>query len=174
VEYEMTFKTASNTALGITAFVLAAVDVTPKVPVGTIAKAFDDTLGEAEFIYLPGAANVAAGDTVVYDLLPAGQTVTRVTSGANANSGQPVAVALVAIGAGSYGWYQISGVAIVNVTAASAAGKAMLTATAGSLNSAAVAGAQIIGARLSSAIGTPAAGQAYATLNRPSVQTQIT
>jgi hypothetical protein len=170
----MTSKTASNAALGVPGFVLAAVDVTPKVPVGTIAKAYDDTLGEAEFIYLPGAANVAAGDLVVYDLLPSGPSVTRTTVAAQANSGQPVAVALTAIGAGSYGWYQISGVAIVNVTAASAAGKMMLTATAGSANSAATAGSQVLGARLSSAIGTPAAGQAYATLNRPSVQTQIT
>jgi hypothetical protein len=170
----MTFKTANNAALGITAFILAAVDVTAKVPVGTIAKAFDDTLGEAEFIYLPGVAGVVAGDTIVYDLLPGGQSVTRTTSGAQANSGQPAAIALVAVPAGSYGWFQISGVAVVNVTAASAAGKAFLTATAGSLNSAAVAGSQLLGVRLSSAIGTPAAGQAYATLNRPAVQSQIT
>jgi hypothetical protein len=60
----MTFKTAANAALGVTAFDLASVDVTPKVPVGTIAKAYDDTQGEGEFIYLPGAAGVAANDAV--------------------------------------------------------------------------------------------------------------
>lgn len=170
----MTFKTASNSALGVTAFVLAAVDVVAKVPIGTIAKAYDDTLGEAEFIYLPGAANVAGGDLVVYDLLPAGQAVTRTLAATHLNTGQPCALAIVAVGAGSYGWYQISGVGIANVTAASAAGKAFLTATASSLNSAAVAGCQVLGARLSSAVGTPAAGQAYLTLNRPFIQGQIT
>lgn len=170
----MTFKTASNAALGISAFVLAAVDVVAKVPVGTITKAYDDTLGEAEFIYLPGVANTVAGDTIVYDLLPGGQAITRATAAAQVNSGQPVAVALVAVPAGSFGWFQISGVAVVNVTAASAAGKAFLTATASQLNSAATAGCQVLGARLSSAIGTPAAGQAYATINRPYVQGQIT
>jgi hypothetical protein len=170
----MTFKTGANAALGVAAFILAAVDVTPKVPVGTIAKAYDDTLGEAEFIYLPGVANTAAGDGIVYDLLPGGQAITRSLAATHVNSGQPFAVALVAVPAGSYGWFQISGVAIVNVTAASAAGKAFLTATAGNLNSAAVAGVQVLGARLSSAIGTPAANQAYLTLNRPFVQGQIT
>lgn len=170
----MTFKTASNAALGITAFVLAAVDVVAKVPVGTIAKAYDDALGEAEFIYLPGVANTVGGDTIVYDLLPGGQATTRTTAAGQVNSGQPAAVALVAVPAGSFGWYQISGVAVVNVTAGAAAGKAFLTATAGQLNSAATAGCQLLGVRLSSAIGTPAAGQAYATLNRPCVQSQIT
>jgi hypothetical protein len=170
----MTFKTASNAALGVTAFILAAVDVTPKVPIGTIAKAFDDTLGEAEFIYLPGVANTVGGDLIVYDLLPAGQTITRTTAAAQVNSGQPAAVALVAVPAGSYGWFQISGIAIVNATAASAAGKCFLTATAGSVGNTAVAGDQVLGARLSSAVGTPAADRSYATINRPYVQGQIT
>lgn len=170
----MTFKTAANAALGVALFTLTAVDITAKVPVGTIAKAYDDALGEAEFIYLPGVANTVGGDMIVYDLLPGGQAITRTTSAAQANTGQPAAVALVAVPAGSFGWFQISGVAIVNVTAAAAAGRAFLTATAGQLNSAAVAGSQVLGARLSSAIGTPAAGQAYATLNRPYVQGQIT
>jgi hypothetical protein len=169
------YKTAANAALGVPTFNLASVDVVAKVAVGTIVKATDDVnLGDAEFIYLPGVANTVGGDLVTYDLLPGAPFVTRATAAAFANSGQSVAVALVAIPAGSFGWYQISGVAIVNVTAASAAGKLFLTATAGQANSAATAGAQVLGARLSTAIGTPAAGQAYATLNRPSVQSQIT
>jgi hypothetical protein len=169
------FKTAINAGLGLPTFNLTSVDVVAKVPVGTIAKAVDDVnLGDAEFIYLPGVANTVGGDLVAYDLLPGAPFTTRLTAAAFVNSGQSVAVALVAVPAGSFGWYQISGVAIVNVTAASAAGRLFLTATAGQGNSAATAGAQVLGARLSSAIGTPAAGQSYATINRPTVQSQIT
>jgi hypothetical protein len=56
-----------------------------KVPVGTIAKAFDDTLGEAEFIYLPGVANLV--EVTSYDLAGAASAASFV--GANANCGQP-------------------------------------------------------------------------------------
>lgn len=170
----MTFKTATNAAIGLPTFDINSVDVVAKVPVGTIARAYDDTLGDAEFIYLPGVAGLTAGDMVAYDLLPAGQAVVRSLAATHVNTGQPCAVALVAIPALSFGWYQISGVAIVNVTAASAAGKAFLTATAGQLNSAAVAGVQVLGARLSSAINVPSANKSYLTLNRPFVQGQIT
>ncbi len=111
---------------------------------------------------------------MVYDLLPSGPTTARAVETTFANSGRPVAVAMAATVAGMFGWYQISGIAAVNATAASAAGAMNLTATAGSVNSAANAGDQVVGARLSSAVGTPAAGKAYATLNRPCMQTQIT
>lgn len=170
----MAFKTSYNAGLGQPSIDVNSVDIVQKVALGTIIKGFDDTLGEAEFIYLPGAANIVAGDVVVYDLLPGGASVTRSLAATHVNTGQPAAVALAAVVALQFGWFQISGVAVVNATAASAAGKAFLTATASSLNSAAVAGVQVLGARLSSAVGTPAAGKAYATLNRPFVQGQIT
>jgi hypothetical protein len=171
---EMTFKTATNAAIGLPTFDINSVDVVAKVPVGTIARAYDDTQGDAEFIYLPGAAGIVAGDLAVYDLLPAGQTTVRSLAATHVNTGQPCAVAIAAVGAGQFGWFQISGVAIVNVTAASAAGKAFLTATASQLNSAAVAGVQVCGARLSSAINVPSANKSYLTLNRPFIQGQIT
>ncbi len=170
----MPFKTSYNAGLGIPRLDLQDTDLTPKFAIGAVVKGVDDTLGEAEFIYLPGAANTVIDDAVVYDLAPGAQATTRLANNAQNNTGRPVAVAKGACLAGMYGWYQISGVCIVNATAASAAGAMFTTATAGSVNSAADAGDQILGARLSTAVGTPAAGKAYATLNRPCMQGQIT
>lgn len=170
------FKGTINSGLGLTTFDPTKIDAAAALPIGTIVRAVDDAgvQGEAEFIYLPGLAAVAIGDVVTFDLLPGGQTITRTLAATHVNKGVPVAVAIAAVTAGLFGWFQISGVAIVNVTAAAAAGPAFLTATAGQLNSAAVAGVQLVGARLSSAIGTPAAGKAYLTLDRAAVQSQIT
>lgn len=170
----MTFKTSYMSAVGMVALTAAAVDVTAKVPVGTLIKAYDDTQGEAEFIYLPGVANCVAGDVVVYDLAPGAQAINRLQNNTFNNTGRPVAVALQAVGAASFGWFQISGVAIANVVAGTVAGVCMATATLGQVGNTADAGDQIIGARISTAVGTPAAGQSYVTLNRPSMQTQIT
>lgn len=170
----MPFKTSYNAALGQPVITLAGVNTVARVAIGTIVKGFDDLLGEGEFIYLPGAAGVLAGDHVVFDLLPGAASVTRSTSAGQANSAQPSAVAVAAVPAGSFGWYQVSGVAIVNVAAGTAAGRAFLTATPGSVSNTAVAGSQLVGARLSSAVDVPAPGQAYMTLTRPAVQGQIT
>lgn len=171
----MPFKTSYDSALGMPSITLSGVDTVKRVALGTIVKGYDDTLGEAEFIYLPGAANVVAGDWVMYDLLPSAPTVTRLTSALGANKGRPVAVAVAATGAGTYGWYQVGGVAAANVLAAFAAGSTVFTtATGGSVDDTAVAGGQILGAFGSGAIGTPAAAQAYVTLNRPFLQGQIT
>lgn len=168
----MPFKTSYNSGLGQPSFSLAGVDTIPRVAIGTICKGFDDLLGEAEFIYLPGAAGTLAGDHALFDLLPTAPTTTR-SSTANANSGQPSAVALAAVPAGSYGWYQISGVAVTNCTAAGV-GRAFLSATVGQVTNVSTAGCQLLGARISSPLGTPAPGQVYLTLTRPSVQGQIT
>lgn len=171
----MTFKTSYNAALGMQAIALAAVDTVQRVATGTILKGFDDNLGEAEFIYLPGVAASAAGDVVVYDLSPGAAAIVRALSGTHANSGRPVAVAIAAVPAGSFGWFQISGAAVVGAVAGTAAGgKVFLTATAGQISSTTIAGTQLLGAFVSTAVGTPAALQSYVTLNRPSIQSQIT
>lgn len=169
----MTFKTSYNAALGVPSLTLAGVDTTAKMVVGTVVKGFDDLQGEADFIYLPGVAGTLAGDVVTFDLMPGGQLTVRATT-ASANTGRSIAVALTAVSAGSFGWYQITGAAIVNAVAGTVAGGMYLSATAGSVTSTAAAGVQVGGARINSALGVPAAGQVYATLNRPAVQTQIT
>lgn len=172
----MPFKTGQNSPLGMPNFQSVPPDTSPQTPIGNIVTAYDDVLGFAEFIYLPGAANVAANDLVAYDLNPAGPTVTRAVAGAGfSNSGRPLATPLVALGAGTFGWYQISGVAIVNAIAGSTANSPVyMSATTGSITTTAAAGAQLVGARTNTAVGTPAAGKAYVTLQRPCAQTQIT
>lgn len=168
----MPFKPSYNSGLGIP--VIGNVDDTACYPVGTIIKAFDGTQGEGEFIYLPGVANTAVDDCVVYDLAPGAQATARTASGTHVNTGRNVAFAQAAIVAGKFGWYQIAGVAKANVLAGFVAGaKVFLTATAGSLDDAAVNGCQLIGAMGSSAIGTPAAGKSYLTINRPAIQSQV-
>lgn len=148
-------------------------DVIAVVPVGTVHTFEDEVQGEGEFIYLPGAANVAQGDAVVYDLASGG-SVTRLANNAQNNTGRPVAFAATALGAGTFGWYQIRGLTLVSAVAGTNAGVMMATATAGSVGNTADAGDQILNARISTAVGTPAANKAYATINRPFVQGQIT
>jgi hypothetical protein len=167
----MVWKTGTNSPLGLSA-PNGVADPTQINPNGTTAKFYDDVWGEGEFIYLPGVASCAAGDLVAYDLLPTGVTVTRATG--LANSGRPLAVALGATAAGQWGWYQIGGVAIVNAVAGATAGTAVLSATTAQVQTTHIAGSQILGARLSSAVGTPAANKAYMTLNRPHMQGAIT
>lgn len=173
----MGFKTGPNAALGVPAITgtpAGTPDTSPVVPVGTIVTMVDEVQGPAEFIYLPGVAALAANDLVVYDLLPGSVSVARAVNNTFANSGRSVAVAVAALTAAQYGWYQISGVAIVNAVAGTVAGVAMNTVTTGQVGNAADAGDQILNARISSAVGTPAAGKAYMTLNRPFIQGQIT
>jgi hypothetical protein len=170
----MTYRSAAGMPLGYPLPGTIDTNTTPLVPVGTIAKFYDDTMGEGEFIYLPGVASTAAGDAVVYDLNPGAQATTRLVNNAQNNTGRPVAFATAATVAASYGWYQIGGLATVNAVAAVAAGRMFASATTGSIDNTADAGDQILNARVSSAVGTPAANKSYATLNRPCMQSQIT
>jgi hypothetical protein len=144
------------------------------VAVGTISKFVDDTMGEGEFIYLPGVASVAAGDAVVYDLAPGAQAIVRLAKDVQNNTGRSVAFATAAIVAATYGWFQIGGTALINTVAGTVAGAVFATATTGQVGNTADAGDQILNARISTAVGTPSAGKSYATINRPSVQGQIT
>lgn len=170
----MAWKPDKNAALGLPQALPTTIDPVAVVPVGTMALWFEDTLGPAELIYLPGVAALTANDVVEYDLTPGAQLIVRHSNATASNSGRPIAVALAPVLAGQFGWFQISGVAVVNATAASAVGAVNATATAGSVNSAADAGDQILNARLTTAVGTPAAGKAYMTMQRPFVQGQIT
>jgi hypothetical protein len=164
----MTFKTSYNAGLG--APVLTAVDDEAKYAIGTIIKAYDDTYGEGEFMYLKGAAGVDDGDCVHIDqYTPA---VTLVDSDTDANHGGPVGWAYADIVADKYGWFQISGVVVANGIAGGAAGKCMLCATAGAVDDTAIAGCQVLGARIVTAIDTPSAGKIVVVANRPHVQGQ--
>lgn len=82
------------------------------VPLGTIVRGDDPTLGEGEFIYLVGVASTAVGSLVTWD--PVNKTTTLAPSTASLN--KPLAVATAAVTAHCYGWYQISGAAAVAKT----------------------------------------------------------
>jgi len=145
-----------------------ATSTTQNHPLGAIIQANDiDTTsnyGVGEFIYAKGVASTVAGDCVVMD--PRTWTTVRTV----ANSYGLFGVAMSANVADQYGWYQIGGCAVVNVLTAysAAAGKLpYLTATAGQLDDAPVAGDQVIGARALTDRGTPVSTQALHYLTRP-------
>jgi len=115
-----------------------------------------------EFIYLQGVASCVAGSWVSFD-------EAHVTTLLAANAKGRVAVAQAAVDATTeYGWFQIYGKATGKVLASFADnGLIFSTATAGSVDDAAVAGDLIVGAIGRSAIDTPSTGMAYAELNYP-------
>lgn len=92
---------------------IAEISTTKKHPLGTIRKAVDPTYGEGEFIYLLGVASTVVGSVVTYhpatyqtELCPVGNNLSK-----------PIAVAMGANVASSYGWYQISGLAVASKSA---------------------------------------------------------
>jgi len=75
---------------------------------GIIVDGFDPTFGAGEFIYLKGVASTVVGSIVNYDA--AYQTALHSSS---LSLPRPVAVAMAATVANQFGWYQISGQAVV-------------------------------------------------------------
>lgn len=123
---------------------LTQVDTTAQNPLGSLR--YDPATGKV-YIYLQGIGSTVAGDVVTYD-------EAYLTTRASAGAVGPVAVALAAVVASSYGWYQVEGSATVNVSAAVADNaKLFLTATAGNLDDTSVAGDQVIGMIARSAAG---------------------
>ena len=87
---------------------IADTETTQYHPLGTIVTARDPTYGGGEFIYLLGVASTVVGSVVTYHpstyqtaLCPVGNSLAK-----------PIAVAMSANVAASYGWYQISGLAV--------------------------------------------------------------
>ena len=129
--------------------------------VGTICRATDQTYGEGEFIYLPGVASTVAGSAVVYDD-KAGTTTLTVAA-----SKGPVAIAMSANVASQYGWYQISGAAVVSSASATSGSMAGTSATAGTLGNT-TTGQQVSGMRYSSAQDAPGTGFTVVQMSHPS------
>lgn len=115
-------------------------------------------LGLGEFVYLKGVASTAKGDAVVYDISD-GTTVRTVAASAG-----DLAVAMSACVANEFGWYQIKGLGTVTAGTVADNGKVYTTATASTLDDAAVTGQQVIGATFRSADDT---GLARIQLNYP-------
>lgn len=159
---------AANGALGVH-FLAAAAAI---MPLGTIVQAYDeDTQQVGEFMYVQFGASTTEGQVCCIDNT---NKASLASSTNQANDGLPVGFAVTAFEADEYGFVQIGGKTKVKAGTVAAGGKVMLTATAGTVDDAAIAGSQVLGAEFDTADGTPAAGFAYATINRPHVQGQIT
>jgi hypothetical protein len=144
---------------------ISETSTTQNHPLGTISRAVDrgaNANGEGEFIYLKGAASTVAGSWVLYN------EDDYTTSLLAANDIGQVAVAMSANVANQYGWYQISGKA-VGLALASYADNGLVyaTATAGSVDDAAVAGDRVKRAKGASALDGPATGKAEFEISRP-------
>lgn len=141
---------------------IGSVDAAAAVPVGTIVRATDPTYGAGEFIYLSGVASTAVGSWVTYNLDDGSTTLLA------ANAIGPVAVAMGATVASTYGWYQISGKAVGKALASYADnGLVFATATAGSVDDAVVDGDMVHLAKGASAVDTPSSGLAEFEISRP-------
>jgi hypothetical protein len=91
--------------------------VAPPAVLGSIVRAFDPVFGEGEFILLLGVASTVVGSVVRYNATTYQTTLVVNT----AVQDVPVAVAMAACTAGQYGWYQISGNAVIKKTAVTVA-----------------------------------------------------
>jgi len=130
---------------------MAHISLGRTVPGGDLTTVYDDTSkfsllervrDEAgnEYIFLEGVLNTAAGNWVSFD----GDGATTLLAG---NAIGPVGVAMAAIGADSYGFYQIYGYNATTSSDTTAANSALfIDGTAGRVDDAAVAGDLIVGA----------------------------
>ena len=147
------------------------------LPVGLIVRGADTASGQGagEFIYLPGVASLAVGSLVTFN--PLAKTVTLAAH--TAHQAAPLAVSMAAnTTTTSYGWFQISGVAtITRVTGAKTrpAVPLFLSATAGSVQSVASAGLEVLNCvSVNAATVASATTTIQAIINRPFAQGQIT
>lgn len=110
-------------------------ETSAKHPLGKIVRASDPTYGEGEFKYLKGVASCALGSWVTY------KDEDGTTALLAANAIGPCAIAMAATTASYYGWFQISGTAVGKcLTLMASNARVWITATAGSVDDASVAG----------------------------------
>ena len=156
---------------------IASCSSTKALPIGTIVRAFDSNYGEGEFIYLPGGASITSVGLVVNwyanASLPATYTtkVAASTAAIGANT-QLLAVSKSVAVAGTYAWYQISGLCSVRKIASiiSANRTALgLKTTLGRVGRGSASGKQILGMRNSFISVAAATSTMLAILDRPHV-----
>ena len=164
--------TGVTSASGVSTGSTSVIPTPPNV-LGKIVRADDPTYGEGEFILLLGVASTEVGSVVKYNATTY-QTVLVVNT---AVQDVPVAVAMSANLAGTFGWYQIAGNAVIKKTAVAVTPQVtlFLSATAGRVKVLASAGLQVVAAR-SANLATIAAtvSTVTVTINRPHLQSQIT
>lgn len=146
----------------------------PSAPMtaGMVVKASDPTYGTGEFILLKGVASTAIGSLVRYNAVSF-QTVLVVNTAVQV---MPVAVAMSANLAATWGWYQICGTAVLSKTSVILLPNVAvyISGTAGSVKALASAGLQMVGCRTQLVTTASAATTVLVTINRPHLQSQIT
>lgn len=148
---------------------------TAKVPVGTIVRAKDATLGEGEFIYLPTIASIKVGALTIYRQGASVGTMLNPVTPSAANQAGPVAVAMAVGAATSFGWFQISGTAPVLKSAViiSANKPVFQSTTTGRIRAILSAGRQIL-AMTTGASAAASTSTVVCTFNRPFFQGNAT
>lgn len=101
----MAYTVAENTLIGQK---IADASTTQKHQLGLIVRAKDPTYGVGEFIYLKGVDSTIVGSIVNYD----DSFQTALNTSAVSGPSRPLAIAMSICVTGSYGWYQISGMAL--------------------------------------------------------------
>jgi hypothetical protein len=145
---------------------------TPPAVLGQVERAFDPTYGAGEFILLVGVASTTIGSLVTYD----GTTYQTILAATTSNQARPVAVAMSANLAGSFGWYQIEGTA---VAVKSTSTKFNATVALGVFSTGKVgatgSGKEILGARTANAATVASATTTVnVVMNRPHLQGRVT
>lgn len=108
---------------------------TARIALGTISRATDPTYGSGEFQYVKGVASAVAKSWVTIN--PDDWTTTLLA----ANAIGSVGVCMAALTASYYGWVQVGGKALGKcLTSFADNGRVYITATAGSVDDASVAG----------------------------------
>ena len=144
---------------------------TPPAVLGQVERAFDPTYGAGEFILLVGVASTTVGSLVTYD----GSTYQTTLAATTANQARPVAVAMSANTAGSFGWYQIEGTAVCAKSTSSnfAATVAVGVKSTGKVG-ATGSGKEILGARTANAATVASATTTVnVVMNRPHLQGRV-
>lgn len=166
----------ANTDAGITTTSPAGVVTTiptPPATLGMVCRAYDPTFGEGEFICLLGVAATLVGSLVTYNTT----TYQTALSPNTANLAQPVAVAMSANLAATFGWYQIGGLAVIKKTNTlfTAGVVVYQSATAGRVMSTSTSGKQMLGARSANlASVTTTTSTITVSLDRPHMQGRVT
>jgi hypothetical protein len=122
---------------------IESISTTQLMPYGSIIRAYEPIYGGGEFIYLQGAASTVNKDLVSYSSMT-GVTTRHVAA---ANSNQTLAVAMAALVASNWGWFQCSGAAVVNGSGTQALGLVYTVGTS-TVTSSATAGMEIQGSRI--------------------------
>lgn len=153
---------------------IANTETSQKHHLGTIVRGVDPTYGEGEFIYLLGVASTVIGSLVRYNATTFQTTLQAAV--ALQKQATPLAVAMSANVASQYGWYQISGLAVIKKTAVAVNANVpiFMAATAGRIKVLASNGLQVLNATTANlATVTSTTSTVIVAINRPCMQGQI-